>query len=80
MPVENAPATRAARAEVTRRLIDASLLEVRVMGHVAHFTGVIRTLRTHPNVDLQHEMDVISQNLRGKSDIRDVVWDVTLRS
>jgi hypothetical protein len=79
MPAENAPATRAARAEITRRLVDCTMLEVRVMGSVAYITGVISTLRAHPEVDLKHEMDVISHNLRGRAGIRDVIWDATVR-
>jgi len=79
MAAENAPATRAARAEVTRRLVDSSQLEVRVIGTVAYLTGVISTLRTHPDVDLKHEMEIITHNLRGRSGIRDVVWEATMR-
>ena len=79
MPAENAPATRAARAEVTRRPIDSSMLEVRVLGSVAYMSGVVGVLRTHPNIDLRKEMEIISHNLRGKAGIRDVVWDATIR-
>jgi hypothetical protein len=80
VPAENAPATRAARAEVTRRLVDSSMLEVRVVGTVAYLTGVIRNLRGHPEVDLKHEMEIISHNLRGRAGIREVVWEAQVRT
>jgi hypothetical protein len=79
MAAENAGATRAARAEVTRRFVDSSMLEIRVIGNTAYLTGVISTLRTHPDIDLKHEMDIISHNLRGRAGIRDVVWEATMR-
>ncbi len=79
MPTENADATRAVKAAVTRRNIDSSLLEVRVIHGTAYCRGVLRKLRTHPNVDLEHEMEIISTNVRGRNGVREVVWEVTLR-
>ena len=55
------------------------MLEVRVIGNVAYLTGVISTLRTHPDIDLKHEMEIISHNLRGRAGIRDVVWEAYLQ-
>ena len=80
MPAENAHATRMARAEITKRLIDSSMIDVRCIGSVCHLTGVIRKLRTHPEVDLKEEMQHISHILRTKAGIRDVVWETTLRT
>ena len=80
MPAENADATRKVRAEITRRYIDSSLLDVRVIGGVVNLTGVIRKLRTHPHVDLKTEMEHISHILKQKPGIREVVWNVTLRT
>ncbi len=79
MPAENAPATRTARAQVTRRPVDASMLEIRVLGSVAYMTGVIGNLREHQAVNIREEMNIITMALRGKNGIRDVVWDVTIR-
>jgi hypothetical protein len=55
------------------------MLDIRVSHGVVHLTGVIRALRTHKDMDLKKEMDVISTILRGKSGIRDVVWEITQR-
>jgi hypothetical protein len=71
--------TKQARAQVTRRSVDASELTVTVNGTVVHITGVIRPLRSQPNVDLKSEMELISQSLRQRSGISDVVWDVVQR-
>lgn len=68
-----------ARAQITRRSVDASELSVTVSGSVVHITGVIRPLRGQPGVDLKEEMNQISQILRQKAGISDVVWDVTMR-
>jgi len=79
MPAENSPATRIARAEITRRNIDSSMLEVRVLGSVCYMSGVVGNLRTHPDLNIKKEMEIITHSLRGKSGIRDVVWDCTIR-
>ena len=79
MPAENAQATRMARAEITKRLIDSSMLEVRCIGTVCHLTGILRKLRTHPEVDLKEEMQHISHILRSKAGIREVVWETIIK-
>jgi len=78
MSQEQKDATRRVRAQVSRRLFDSSLLNISVIGANVHFTGVISTLRSHPNVSLQEEMDTLSKILRQQG-IRDVVWDVSRR-
>ena len=77
---EDAAMTKMVRGQIARRYIDSSLLDVRVMHGLVSLRGVIRVLRTHPDVDLQKEMETISTILRQKPGIREVVWDVTLRT
>jgi hypothetical protein len=72
-------ATRRIRGQIGRRYIDSSLLNVNVVGNVVHLTGVIRPLRTYPNVDLREEMEHISKILKQSCGMREVVWEVTLR-
>jgi len=77
---EDASTTRMVRSQIARRYIDSSLLDIRVMHGVVRLTGVIRKLRTQPDVDLNKEMEIISTMLRQKAGIRDVVWEVTQRT
>jgi hypothetical protein len=80
MSMENAEATRAFKAAVTRRNIDASRLEVRVIHGTCYCRGILTKLRTHQGVDLNKEMEIITQSMRGRNGIREVVWEVTQRS
>jgi hypothetical protein len=77
---ETKEAQRKVRAQIARRYIDSSMLNISVHGASVHLVGSIKVLRTHPNVDLKSEMDTISQILRTVPGIREVVWDVSLRS
>ena len=78
--VDDAAHTKMVRGQIARRYIDTTQLDIRVSHGVIRFTGVIRALRTHKDMDLKKEMDVISTILRGKSGIREVVWDITQRN
>jgi hypothetical protein len=51
--IDNKELTRRVRAEVARRNIDASMLNVSVLGTTAHFTGFVGKLRSHEEVDLK---------------------------
>jgi hypothetical protein len=42
-------------------------------------TGQISKLRSHPEIDLNHEAEVIRKCVRQLTGIRDVVWDVYVR-
>jgi hypothetical protein len=79
MPVEDAAATRMVRCEVARRYIDATKLEIHVTHGVVYMRGYLRRLRTHPDVDLQHEMEHITHMLRGRQGIREIIWEVDTR-
>jgi len=80
MAAEQKELVKKVRAQISRRYIDTSLLNVAVNGASVHLTGVIKVLRTHPNVELPAEMEKISTILRTIPGIRDVVWDVAQRS
>ena len=78
MPAEDATMTRLVRREVSRRYIDATRLDIKAMHGVVYLRGSIARLRGH-DVDLKKELEVIHRVLRGKSGIRDVIIDVTIR-
>ena len=80
MANEDAATTRMVRGQIARRYIDASLLDIRVTHGVVYFRRVIRRLRTHADMDLVKEMEIISTILRQKSGIRDVIWEITQRA
>jgi hypothetical protein len=80
MASDDAAATRMVRSQIARRYIDASLLDIRVTHGVVYLRGVIRTIRTHADMDLKKEMDIISTILRQKQGIRDVIWEVSQRT
>jgi osmotically-inducible protein OsmY len=65
--------------ELCRRYIDASRVDVRVIHGVCYMSGQISKLRSHPEVDLNHEAEVIRKCVRQLTGIRDVVWDVYMR-
>ena len=79
MASELAAMTKLARTQITRRPIDSSLLNVSVNGSVVYITGVLRKLRTHPDVNLEEEKGHIAASLRQRLGVHEVVWDVTLR-
>jgi hypothetical protein len=62
--------------ELTRRYVDFSMVDVRVIHGVCYLRGTMRQLRSHPEVDLETEAEVIRKILRQKPGIRDVVWEV----
>ena len=77
MPVEDAEMTRMVRREISRRYIDSSNLDVRVMHGIVYLRGWVDRLRGHPlAVDLKEEMEMIHRILIQKPGIRDVVVEV----
>lgn len=77
---DNKDMVRKVRAQIARRHVDTSMLNVSVMGGSVYLSGVISIMRTNPGVDLRVEMQQITQILRSISGIRDVTWDVTQRT
>ena len=79
MAVEDALQTRMVQRTLFRRYVDASRVDVRVTHGVCYLRGFISKLRTHPQVDLEQEAEVIRKILRQKPGIREVIWEVVLR-
>ena len=78
--LEDAAHTKMVRGQIARRYVDTTQLDIRVSHGIVRLTGVIRALRTHKDMDMKKEMELISTVLKGKSGIREVVWDVTQRA
>jgi hypothetical protein len=78
VPIEDAEMTRMVRREISRRYIDSSSLDVRVMHGVVYLRGWVDNLRGlhHQKVDLKEEMELIHRILTQKPGIRDVVVEV----
>jgi hypothetical protein len=79
MALEDARQTRSIQRELCRRYVDLSMVDVRVIHGVAYLRGVMQKLRTHPEIDLEQEAEIIRKVLRQQPGIRDVVWEVRAR-
>lgn len=77
MGAGDAEQTRMVHRELNRRSIDASRLDVRVIHGVVYMRGTMGRLRTHPEVDLERESDIIRKILRQKPGIREIIWEVS---
>ena len=80
MPMENAGAIRMARAQIARRLVDSSRLDVRVVYGTVYVTGILAKLREHPEVDLTKEVEMINLTLRSRLHVHNVIWEAKIRS
>lgn len=78
MPSEDANMTRLVQREITRRYIDTTRLDIKAMHGIVYLRGSVGKIRGH-DVDLKHELEVISRILRGKAGIREVIIDVSTR-
>lgn len=77
---DNKEVGKKVRAQIARRYVDSSLLSVTIFGSSVRITGTLGKVRSHPYVDLKVEMEQISQILRTIPGVRDVSWDVSLKS
>ncbi len=68
---------RSARAELSKRGIDTTRADVRVVHGVLQIRGKIGIARSSAVSDLRSEMELIARVLRSKPEIRDVVLDCT---
>jgi hypothetical protein len=68
------------RSKIARRSVDSSGLNIRCSHGSVNLVGVIRTIRSSPEIDLRKEMELITTVLRTIPGVRDVVWDVTQRT
>ena len=78
MAVEDARMTRQVMHEISRRYIDSSRLDIRVIHGVCYLRGIIAPLRTHPDINLDHEGEVIKKIIHRHHGIKSVVWDVRM--
>jgi hypothetical protein len=76
MGAGDAEQTRMVQRELNRRCIDWSRIDVRVIHGVVYMRGMMDRLRTHPEVDLERESDILRKILRQKPGIREIVWEV----
>ncbi|MEP6755525.1 MAG: hypothetical protein ABJA67_08500 [Chthonomonadales bacterium] len=76
MAVEDARQRRLVHHELTRRYVDFTQVDVQVVHGVCYLRGIMRQLRTHPEVNLDHEAEIIQKTLMRVNGIRSVVWDV----
>lgn len=72
--------TKSARSELSRRGIDITLADMRVMHGVCHIRGTVRALKSANIPDLKVEMEKIAKILRTKPEIKDVIIDCVFRS
>ena len=80
MSTENKEMAKKIRGQIARRYVDASMVNVNCIGGTVYLTGVLKTLRTHASLNLKEEMDNIGKLLRTVPGVREIVWDVTLRT
>jgi len=79
MSIEDAHNTRVIQHELVRRYVETSMMTVRVTHGVAYLGGIMQRLRSHPEVDLDHEAEVIRKIIRNHREIRDVIWEVHIK-
>lgn len=75
MPAEDAEMTRMVRREISRRYVDSSNVDVKVMHGVCYLRGYIKVLRGHES-DLNEEHEIILRILRQRPGIRDVISEL----
>jgi hypothetical protein len=66
------------RRELSRRPIDCSMVEIHVTHGIVYLRGVVRAIRGH-DIDLQHEISILTTVLRQKQGIRDVINELQNR-
>lgn len=77
MPIEDVEMTRMVRREISRRYVDCTNVDVRVMHGVVYLRGFLKELRGHDS-DLNQELEVILRILRQKPGIREVINEMQI--
>jgi hypothetical protein len=80
MSADNKEMVKKVRGQIARRYVDATGVNVNCVGGTIYLTGVLRSIRTNASINLKEEMENISKILRTMPGIREVHWDVTLRT
>lgn len=78
MTSEDAEIIRTIRRELSRRPLDPTRVDIQVVNGRVTLAGIITTLRDHPNINLQHEMDLLQKLLMRDRMIRDISVNVRL--
>ncbi len=79
MPVEDSSTARQIRHELFRRYVDTTDIDVRIFHGVCYMRGNLRKLHLYPDVDLEHEAEIIRKIVRQKPGIRELIWEVNLK-
>ena len=79
MALQDAYQTRMIQHLLVRRSVDLTNVDIRVIHGVCYMRGSIQKLRSHPEVDLEQEAEIIQKIIRQQSGIRDVVGEVRER-
>ncbi|MEN6519654.1 MAG: BON domain-containing protein [Armatimonadota bacterium] len=77
MPIEDVEMTRMVRREISRRYVDCTSVDIRVMHGVVYLRGFLKKLKGHDS-DLDQEMETILRILRQKPGIREVISELEL--
>lgn len=72
-------ATKAARAELSKRGVDLSMADLRCMHGTLYVRGTVKAYRGANITDIKSEMELIARVLRQKPDIRDVILECMYR-
>lgn len=72
-------ATKLARREFNKHLVDVTMADIRVSHGVVFIRGVISAQRTAHYSDVEEETQRIVRILKQRPEIRDVALDVTYR-
>lgn len=73
----DAQALRIVRSELTKRSIDTSRADVRVLKGICHIRGMISAPKSSGIADLNIEIEHIGRILRQKPGIREVILEVS---
>jgi hypothetical protein len=67
--------TRSLQRDILRRYVDATRLDVSCMHGVVYIRGYLRKLRSHPEINLSEEVEVIKKLLRHHDGVREIIWE-----
>jgi hypothetical protein len=72
-------ATKLARREFNRHLVDVTMADIRVSNGIVYIRGMVQAQRTAHYADVEEECQRIVRILKQRPEIRDVAMDVTFR-
>ena len=72
-------ATKMCRREFTRKGVDVSAADIRVMHGVCYLKGQIKMIMGEGKIDLKEQVQLVARILRSKQGINDVIVDVNYK-